>query len=410
MKYSTAILLTVAGFACATPHAHQHQHRHHHVKKTVKDVTKIVYELNGLTIPESEVMQGIANGTLVWAQASEFAETPSTGPDLQHAQVAEPDYSSAPAPPAQTAEAPEPPADTPKPQTSFSDGDFPDYDDSVSCDDFPEAFGPIRLDYLGLNGWSGIQSPQSILAAGFNDILTIKADMFNGFTGQEGSLYSYACPIGYQKTQWPSTQGATGQSVGGLLCTDGKLTLTRGDVTKKLCSPGTDKITIKVKNTMSKGVAVCRTDYPGTESETIPTFVSGGEEHKLACPDADGLDAYVWEGKATSAQLYVNNAGVSQEDGCWWNEPGSGVGNYAPANIGIGFKDGKGWISIQQNAPTTYEKLDFTITIEGDDINGNCRYDAGKQAYCSGADYEDCNDLGCTTTVLSGTATYIFSN
>lgn len=118
----------------------------------------------------------------------------------------------------------------------------------IDCENFPHEYGPIALEYLGLGGWTGVQSN------GFANIVT-------GKKCDEGSFCSYACPAGYQKSQWPQEQGTTGQSVGGIQCKNGKLHLTNPDLSKKLCVRGVGGV--KAKNTMSEQVAVCRTDYPG---------------------------------------------------------------------------------------------------------------------------------------------------
>ena len=74
-------------------------------------------------------------------------------------------------------------------------------------------------------------------------------------------MCSYACPPGYLKAQWPEAQGATGQSVGGIECKNGKLYLPRASETKKLCMAGTGGV--KIHNQIGQSVPVCRTDYPG---------------------------------------------------------------------------------------------------------------------------------------------------
>ena len=80
--------------------------------------------------------------------------------------------------------------------------------------------------------------------------------------GSMTAMCSYACPAGYQKSQWPEAQGASAQSVGGLMCgTDGKLHLTNPGLSKKLCIEGTGLV--NVQNNLNKNAAICRTDYPG---------------------------------------------------------------------------------------------------------------------------------------------------
>jgi hypothetical protein len=134
------------------------------------------------------------------------------------------------------------------------DSDFPDGE--VDCDTFPSDYGALSLDYLGLGGWSGIQY---VTVAGkvVSNIVTAK----NGQKCRNGAMCSYACPAGYEKSQWPTTQGATGQSVGGLECKNGKLYLTNPTLSKKLCIEGTGGV--HVQNNLGVETSVCRTDYPG---------------------------------------------------------------------------------------------------------------------------------------------------
>jgi hypothetical protein len=171
--------------------------------------------------------------------------------------------------------------------------------------------------------------------------------------------------------------------------------LTNPGLSSNLCIKGTDQINVQVKNTLGKNVAVCRTDYPGTESETVPVDIAGGSTNALACPDADKY--YKWKGGATSAQYYINPAGVAVSDACQWGTAANPWGNFAPTNLGVGWKDGRAWLSVFQNHPTTDAKLDYTITIKGDGISGTCRYQNGQ--YCGGANYNDCSSTGgCTVS------------
>ena len=129
----------------------------------------------------------------------------------------------------------------------------------------------------------------------------------------------------------------------------------------------------------------------GTEAETVPLDSSAGSEQPLTCPDASSY--YQWQGKDTTAQYYVNPAGVSLENGCQWGTDANPWGNYAPLNLGVGKVDGKTWLSIMQNAPTTYEKLDFNIKIEGSGLSGACKYENGMFHDLNGS-----NDKGCTVS------------
>lgn len=142
-----------------------------------------------------------------------------------------------------------------------SDTPFPDGE--LNCSEFPSAFGAMRVPWLNLGGWSSVQKPNRFLPHGFSDILTItRGQCQGGNCCLEGSYCSYACGEGLLKWQWPSMQGAEGQSIGGLLCRNGKLHLTNPQV-PTLCAPGNDKVKVVVKNNLSQNVAICRTNYPG---------------------------------------------------------------------------------------------------------------------------------------------------
>ncbi|KAF2858205.1 glycoside hydrolase family 132 protein [Piedraia hortae CBS 480.64] len=277
------------------------------------------------------------------------------------------------------------------------DVEFPDGE--LDCSHFPSDYGAVAVDWLGLGGWTGIQSPGISSGGGYGNIRTVSSDACSGSDCcSEGKYCSYACPPGYQKSQWPSTQGSTGQSVGGIQCKGGKLRLTNSDLSTKLCMPGASEVEILVENRMSQNVAICRTDYPGTESETVPLNAKAGTTSKLTCPDADKY--YVWEGGYTSAQYYVNPAGVDVSDGCQWGSSANPWGNFAPLNLGVGYSRGSAWLSIFQNLPTTTASLDFTIEVIGDGVNGKCKYSNGE--YCSGDNYDDCSRItGCTVGLLS---------
>jgi hypothetical protein len=241
----------------------------------------------------------------------------------------------------------------------------------IDCGTFPSDYGAVPLDYLGLGGYSGIQYV-TIADAVISEIVTA----VTGDSCTSGAMCSYACPAGYQKSQWPTTQGATGQSIGGLECKNGKLHLTNTEH-KTLCIEGTGGV--NVRNQLGEQVAVCRTDYPGTESETIPLSALAGEEHPLTCPN--GATYFKWEGKITSAQYYVNNKGVSAEKGCQWGDGSEPIGNWAPMNLGVGYSAGSTWLSMFKNEPTTSANLDFKIKLVGDDLSDNCRYDGAGNFY-----------------------------
>lgn len=276
--------------------------------------------------------------------------------------------------------------------------DFPDGE--IDCSEFPSAYGAVALDYLGIGGWSGIQY-LTLVDEIISDIVTA----VSGDSCTSGAVCSYACPAGYQKNQWPSTQGSTGQSIGGLKCTDGKLYLTNTELGKTLCIEGTGGV--QVRNELGEDVAICRTDYPGTESETIPLAATSGGTHDLTCPNS--ATYFKWEGKSTSAQYYVNNKGVSTEDGCQWGSSSETMGNWAPMNFGVGYTDGTTYLSMFKNEPTTDADLNFKVKIVGDDLSDECRYDGAGNFYNSDG-LIDSSTNGCTVSYLSISHLDFFAN
>lgn len=153
------------------------------------------------------------------------------------------------------------------PSQEFPDGVY-------SCDYFPSGQGVIALDHLGFGGWSGIYN----------------SDTSTGGSCKEGSYCSYACQSGMSKTQWPDNQPSNGVSVGGLLCKNGKLYKTNSR-SNYLCEWGADKA--RVVSNIDKSVAICRTDYPGTENMVIPTVVDAGSTSVITVVDQDTY--YKWK-------------------------------------------------------------------------------------------------------------------
>ncbi|EEB07556.2 beta-glucosidase Psu2 [Schizosaccharomyces japonicus yFS275] len=252
------------------------------------------------------------------------------------------------------------------------------------CSDFPEdQDGVVRLDYLGFGGWTGVQK---------NDGAYGTAE-----TCQDNTYCSYACKPGMSKTQWPSDQPSNGVSVGGLLCKDGKLYLTQNG-TSSLCKSDDDSA--YVKNTLGEGVAICRTDYPGTENMVVPTFIDGGSQQPLSVVDSSSY--YTWKGGETSAQYYVNKKGKTAEEACVWGNEGDDYGNWAPMNFGSGLKDGKTWISMFIN-PLATSTLDYNIRVKSDggELSSECYYEDGE---FHNADSSD----GCTVAVTGGSAYFEF--
>jgi hypothetical protein len=395
MKFqNTVAVLATAGLAAAHGHGHGHAHKRATETEIVSVPGPVVYDFVVLdpskadgpqSITIEEACEGLANHELEWLGSAVASACPSSTTTAKTTTVAPTTTTVAPAilqetsavinPPSTTSKA-EPTSTTTKAaaptHSSSSSGatgltaEFPDGE--ISCGDFPSDYGAIALDYLGLGGYSGIQYVSGTAEA-FSEIVT-------AITGDEchsGAMCSYACPPGYQKSQWPTIQGATGQSVGGLECKLGKLYLTNKNH-KQLCIPGVGGV--HVQNKMSHSVAVCRTDYPGTESETVPLAASPGTTHDLTCPDGDNY--FIWKGKVTSAQYYVNPKGVPTEKACQWGDGSQPIGNWAPINLGVGYtKNGK-FLSIFPNSPTTDKPLDFNVKIVGDNLSDECRYENGK--------------------------------
>lgn len=136
---------------------------------------------------------------------------------------------------------------------------------------------------------------------------------------------------------------------------------------------------------------------------SIPTDAQPGTIKKLSCPD-QGF--YKWQGSKTSAQYYINPAGLSVEQACRWGSPGDSFGNFAPGVLGVGFDNGRAWLSIQANIPTQPNvKLPYTIELQGDSLSDSCRYQNGQ--YCSGKNYQTCTTSGCTVSAASGDIYYV---
>jgi hypothetical protein len=298
------LLVPAFALACAAAHAH-HGHMHVHQKKDVVQeqvsVTVVECWLGGEPLPESECNQGIANGTLKWAdngdlvapgtsiaistsllaatssttplakttsttQAKAVPTTSSTSTSTAAAKAA----SSVVAAPVQALVS----TGSSSSSSSGSGVNSPFPDGQLDCSTFPSAYGAVSTDWLDLGGWASVQVPAVTLPAGYSNILEMtQSQCSNGNCCVEGAFCAYACPAGYLKYQWPSLQGATGQSVGGVLCQNGKLHLTNPSM-KTLCAVGTTNVNIVVQNKLSQEVAICQTNYPG---ETLSLFVSQRE-------------------------------------------------------------------------------------------------------------------------------------
>ncbi len=262
MQITVALLTAAASVALAVPHVgHQHQHLHYQRDAAVTTDVEIVpgptivaYVLDGEPISAADVEEGIKNGTLTWASGT-LAKEP-----ISPAAYTSPPETSSPAPTTSSTSSwtstasPPPTSPTTSAQSStessapspppYSGGGGSGWGDSssgvntpfpnnqISCNTFPSQYGAVAVDWIGLDGWIGVQSPGSA-SGGYSDISTAVS---GGCT--EGAFCSYACPPGYQKSQWPAMQGSTGQSVGGLQCQNGKLQLTNPNLSNQLCIQG----------------------------------------------------------------------------------------------------------------------------------------------------------------------------
>ena len=276
MKVFAALLLASAGIALAKP---SHLHRHMHPKR---DEVEIVYQLGDQLISEAEALEGLKNGTFIYlnggvvaASKTETAQPTTTAPAAVETPKEEPK-------PQAAAAAPQQQPDYGDDSTAGVDKDFPD--GTIDCSHFPSEYGAVPLPWLNLDGWAGVQKPNVEDAGGYADIYTQKGDLCgDGECCSPGSFCSYACPDGYTKTQWPSKQGATGQSVGGLYCDGGKLTLPNGGLSNKLCMPGSEQVQLVVENRLDRSVSICSTDYPGeSTSRSFPPHHNQQSNHVSA--------------------------------------------------------------------------------------------------------------------------------
>lgn len=287
MKLSATVALAAAG-SLAAAQGHNHAHRHFHKRDTVAtsvvDEVVTVYELDGTPIPVAEVCQGIADKEYEWADgqapsgacvatstpapsptsivagAAEFIETSSSSSVSSSSTSTTPTSSAAPTSSSSSSSTSIATASSKTSSSSSSsatgvDSTFPDGE--LDCDSFPSDYGAVALDYIGLGGWSGIQYVTlNALESAVESIVTA----VSGQGCTEGAMCSYQCPEGYLKSQWPSTQGSTGQSIGGVTCTNGKLVRTNKDF-DTLCVAGVQALS--VQNKLDSTVCLCRTDYPG---------------------------------------------------------------------------------------------------------------------------------------------------
>jgi len=419
MRY--AINFALAASVVAGAAAHQHGHQHFHARnqaspveersepenvKWVPGAVETVYELNGEVLEADEAKQGLEIGDFVVVGETMPTVAPPPPPPAPKpkpkpkttskeadlgAQFIEQETSSPPAPKPTAAPKPKP-KPKPSPPTGGQGLDSPFPNGKVKCSEFPSSYGAVALDWLKFGGWSGLQ-----FVPDFSEGDVSISNIITGIAGDtcaEHCMCSYACPPGYRKTQFPKAQGATKQSIGGLYCnSEGYLELTRPDH-ETLCEKGVGGVTIK--NDLDEVVSTCETDYPGTEGMVIPSIAGPGETVELNNPDQ--VAGFKWDGLPISAQYYINPKGYTKEDGCVWNSKKGPdkAGNWAPVIAGVGkAEDGNTYLSIFQNKPTSFAKLDFNIEIKGD-TNSKCAYINGQ--WIGGGDGEE----GCTTTIPEG--------
>jgi hypothetical protein len=295
MKFILATSIALSGAASALSHFHGDVHRAHprslpNSKYGVEEhveVTVLEYWLDGRLVSAEECEEGVRNGTLIFVDEGYNKDQPKA--TLVSTYLSEPTPIPLPAPAKVDPPAPakvEPPAPAkpdyvaPAPEgfkaASYGGGqgsggygggdsgvskEFPD--GQIDCNVFPSEYGAVPLKWLNIGGWASVQKPSIDIAAGYNDIMTVtKAQCQGDNCCLEGSFCSYACPNGFLKTQWPSKQGVTGQSIGGLYCQGGKLRLSKPQ-DKFLCTAGHQEPKVTVKNTIGQNVAICKTNYPG---------------------------------------------------------------------------------------------------------------------------------------------------
>lgn len=365
MKFSNLLLSTAATISLvnAAPAALHHIDRHNNKRDDVVTVTELIDE-NGQEIVSNNDEASSSTTTLI-------GNTPvtSAAPTNEPALITRDQSSS--------------------PTNKIIDGDLKDFvdptqgfqDGTIPCSSFPTGQGVVPVDWVGLNGWTSIMA----------------LDGSTSTQCQEGFYCSYACEAGMSKTQWPTNQPSDGRSVGGLLCQGGFL-YRANPASTNLCEWGHQ--TAKAVNNVGQDIAMCRTDYPGFENMNIPTLVHAGSSKAISVVDEDTY--YKWKGAKTSTQYYVNNAGVSVEDGCIWGTEGSGIGNWAPVVLGAGYTDGTTYLSIIPN-PNNKTPPNYNVKIvadEGSTISGYCAYENGQ--------YTGAGSDGCTVTVTSGTASFVF--
>lgn len=401
-------LIALATAVSAVP-VHQHQHQHQH-KRDSAVVTKIVYvDGQGNTVTPSDGAAptptgGAAKAVVTSSSAAPTTSSANNAPSSSSSSSSSGSSGSSSNPSSSDSSPSSSGASSSSssPSSSSSSGSGSSGSSSISgdlsafsnpteefedgvhdCSTLPTGQGVISVDWIsGLNG-------------GYTTIMNENGDTSS--TCQDGYYCSYACQAGMSKTQWPENQPSNGMSVGGLLCKNGKLYKSNSN-SNYLCEWG--EKSAGFKSQISKDVAICRTDYPGSENMNIPTLLSAGGNAPAAV--VDSANYYTWKGGKTSTQYYVNNAGVSVEDGCIWGTQGSGVGNWAPVVLGAGVTNGNTYLSLIPN-PNNKDQPNYNIKIVGENganVVGDCKYENGQ--------YNGAGSDGCTVTVTSGKANFVF--
>lgn len=363
------------------PECSKSRHHVHLRKRGIVTETKVVtryVDAAGNPLPISSSQLTVAPSNLQISSSSTALNIapvqPPLQPALETASTSPPTYSSVSSSPESV---PSSPIDNPPTppwiySATWEDGVYP-------CSEFPYQPNIVRMDYLQRQGYTGIFDPADNSA---RDECT------------EGRYCSYACKNGFAKSQWPENQPADGKSVGGLFCKHGFLHRSNMAYTD-LCIPQPDKVI--AKSEIDQVVSFCQTDYPGLEEMIIATEVKPGSTTRLTCIALEGY--YTWMGKPTTAQFYVNNAGVTQEEGCRWGYEGSDIGNWAPLVFGSGVSGELAYISLFKN-PNNPHGANFNAELiaDGPDskVNGQCQYVRGK--------FLGANPDGCTVAVERGRA------
>lgn len=374
------ILTALIAHSAAAPVALKHGHHQHQKRDPVVVTQTIVVQATQEVVPNAAVQADVNTADLVGNADVENAQTTEAAAAAETTSDAATDAETTPetaAPVAVKDANQEKSTNNNNNSSGSSSGSF--QDGTISCSDFPSSYGAVSVDWVGLNGWASIMS----------------LDGSTSTNCEDGFYCSYACPAGQSKTQWPSNQPGDGRSVGGLYCKGGYL-YRSNTAAGSLCE--SDVGSGFAKSNLSQDVALCRTDYPGSENMVIPTLLKAGGSASLSVVNEDTY--FVWQGLKTSTQYYVNNAGVSVEDGCVWGSSGSGVGNWAPLVVGAGYINGLSYLSLIPN-PNNNSPANFNVKIEatsGSSINGDCYYENGSFASAG----------GCTVTVTSGSAQLVF--